>query len=159
MAKVLIIEDETSLLDVYSEYLQSEGHDVIKAVDGDAGLEAGRTADWEIMFLDIMLPKLDGIELLKTLNNEGILKKRPVIMLSNLEMDPIVVECMKVGAVGYLSKAKTTPQSLLDEINKWLTKNEDGNKTEKNDVEGDVTSDDEEMNKLVKEAFAKPDDS
>lgn len=124
MAKILIIEDETSLLEVYAEFLTSEGHEVLKASDGEAGLDLAITQDWDIMFLDVMLPKLDGLELLKRLVAKNQLVDRKVIMLTNIDNEPILSKSLSLGAVEYLSKAKVTPQTLDEYAKKYTrTKN------------------------------------
>lgn len=148
MAKVLMIEDETSLLDVYSEFVESEGHTVLKAVDGESGLEMAINGDWDIMFLDIMLPKLDGVELLREMNKKDKLEGRPVIMLTNLDTEQIVGQCMELGAVKHLSKAEITPQSVLSEIAKYTS--EEG---ESGGEQGGGIEIDEEMDAQVAEAL------
>lgn len=148
MAKILMVEDETSLLDVYSEFVESEGHTVLKAVDGESGLKMARNEDWDIMFLDIMLPKLDGVELLRALNEEDKLGGRPVIMLTNLDTEQIVGQCIELGAVKHLPKAEITPQSVLTEIVKY-TSDEAG----VDGGQGEGIEIDEEMDTQVAEAI------
>lgn len=116
MAKVLIIEDEGSLLALYSDLLESEGHTVYKAADGDVGLNLARTTDWEVMLLDIMLPNMDGVSLLKTLKAENKLTNRRVYVFSNLSGSELVSECLKNGATAHLSKAETSPEHILNII-------------------------------------------
>lgn len=119
MSKILIIEDETSLLEVYADFLTSEGHEVTKASDGEEGLNIALTQEWDIMFLDVMLPKLDGLELLKRLKSENKLVDRKVIMLTNIDNEPIVSESLSLGAVEHLSKAKVTPETLNEYAKKY----------------------------------------
>lgn len=121
MAKVLIIEDEASLLEVYSEFLQSEGHEVLKATDGESGLKMASEGGWDILFLDVMLPNLDGIELLRELKTQGLLETKPVVMLTNLDNETVVSEALALGAKEHLNKAKINPQSLQNVILKYLS--------------------------------------
>ena len=146
MAIVLMIEDETSLLDVYSEFVESEGHTVLKAVDGESGLKMALNEDWDIMFLDIMLPKLDGVELLRALNEEDKLGG-PIIMLTNLDTEQIVGQCMELGAVKHMSKAEITPQNVLAEVVKYTA--EEGQSGENQSERIEI---DEEMDAQVAEA-------
>lgn len=120
MAKVLVVEDETSLLDVYAEVLTSEGHEVMKASDGDTGLKLALENEWSVMFLDIMLPGLDGIALLTQLNKSQRMAGRYVIVLSNLDNPSIVSECLKLGAVESLNKADITPESITSIVAKYI---------------------------------------
>jgi DNA-binding response OmpR family regulator len=133
MAKILIIEDEASLVEVYSEYLKAQGHEVLKATDGEGGLEIALSQEWDVMFLDIMLPKLDGIELLRKLNERGEIKGRPIIMLTNLDTEQIVFECINLGAASHLSKADATPEKVADAVLKFLQPKKD-NETDSSNV-------------------------
>lgn len=120
MAKILIVEDETSLLEVYAEVLEAEGHQVLRAFDGDTGLNTALHQEWDIMFLDIMLPGLDGIEILKKLSQEGMLENHKVVMLSNLDSPDVVDESLKLGAVKHLSKSNVTPQIVVSTVQELL---------------------------------------
>lgn len=120
MAKVLIVEDETSLLELYAEFLKSEGFDVSIAVDGESGAEKAINEEWDVMFLDIMLPKLDGLEVLKKVKNKVDITKRPVVMLTNLDNPDVVKECISEGAREYLSKADITPQTISSTVKKYV---------------------------------------
>lgn len=64
MAKILVIDDEPSILNLVTSYLKAEGYEVFTATDGPAGLKAARTFEPDLIILDIMLPGLDGLELL-----------------------------------------------------------------------------------------------
>ena len=92
MTKVLIIEDEISLQDLYADFLREAGFNVSTASDGDKAVELINSLDWDILLLDIMLPKLDGTEILKRVKTDPKLKLKPVVVLSNLESDLIVKE-------------------------------------------------------------------
>lgn len=120
MNKVLIIEDEISLQDLYADFLREAGFKVLTASDGDKAMELINNSDWDILLLDIMLPKLDGTEVLKRVKSDPKLKSKPVIVLSNLESDQIVKECLDLGAREYLIKSDITPQTILDVVNKYL---------------------------------------
>ena len=120
MAKVLLIEDETSLLEVYKDVLESDGHTVMVAADGDAGYKAAVGGDWEILFLDIMLPGMDGISLLKTISSEGLLKDRKVVILSNLDNPEIINEAIRLGASETLTKAELTPGAVSQVVSKYI---------------------------------------
>ena len=120
MNKVLIIEDEISLQDLYADFLREAGFNVSTASDGDKAIELINNSDWDILLLDIMLPKLDGTEVLKRVKADPKLKSKPVIVLSNLESDQIVKECLDLGAREFLIKSDITPQTILDVVSKYL---------------------------------------
>ncbi len=120
MTKVLIIEDEISLQDLYADFLREAGFNVSTASDGDKAVELINSLDWDILLLDIMLPKLDGTEILKRVKTDPKLKLKPVVVLSNLESDLIVKECLDLGARDFLIKSDITPQTILDTVNKYL---------------------------------------
>ena len=120
MNKVLIIEDEISLQDLYADFLREAGFNVSTASDGDKAIELINNSDWDILLLDIMLPKLDGTEVLKRVKADPTLKSKPVIVLSNLESDQIVKECLDLGAREFLIKSDITPQTILDVVSKYL---------------------------------------
>ncbi len=122
MVKVLIVEDETSLLELYAEFLKSEGYDVIQAIDGEMGVEKAINEDWDIMFLDIMLPKLDGLEVLKKVKTQVDITKKPIVMLTNLDNPDVVKECISEGAKEYLSKADIIPQTIAGTVRKYVSK-------------------------------------
>lgn len=118
---ILIVEDEPDIREVYSEFLVSEGYGVEEAADGKQGLEKARTCKWDLMLLDIMIPELDGISLLKLLKNEEGLKSRPVILLTNVGNENLISEAFEYGAEGYLIKAEITPDKILNEVQNFLS--------------------------------------
>jgi DNA-binding response OmpR family regulator len=71
MAKILVVDDEPSITNLVSAYLKPEGYEVYIAADGNAGLKAARAFKPDLIILDIMLPGMDGIELLSRLRREG----------------------------------------------------------------------------------------
>lgn len=119
--KVLIIEDETPLLDSYSEVLTNEGHEVVKASDGYKGLDELKKAHetFNVVLLDLMMPGMDGLEVLRTVkDDEATYGKTPVIVLTNMTSDKVVKEAFDLGAVSYLVKSELGYQDLVNEINK-----------------------------------------
>ncbi len=98
MAKILIVEDETTLRDTLALNLRADGHEVIEAADGEAGLGAGRGKDVELIVLDVMLPKLDGLTVCRILRRES---RVPIILLTarGTEADKIIG--LETGADDY----------------------------------------------------------
>src|SRR3989338_766819 len=121
MQKILLIEDEVDIRVIYAEMLRNSGFEVEEAGDGEAGLEKLRNTNWDLAFLDIMLPKKDGLEVLENILSDPVLKSRPVILLSNLERESIVKKCLKLGARDYLIKSNINPEQVVETARKYLT--------------------------------------
>jgi len=118
--KVLIVEDEESLRVSYSTYLREEGFTVQEASDGQEALEKIKNFDYDIMLLDIMLPKIDGLEVLKRIKSDPHLKNKPVLLLTNLSRDSVIKESFDLGAEGYLIKNAENPETIKENILKAL---------------------------------------
>ncbi len=118
--RILLIEDEIAIRDVYKELLLSEGFEVTEAGDGDEGLEKVLKGEWELLFLDIMLPKRDGLEILSHLKTVPDLSMRPVVLLTNLDKDSVLKACMELGANSYLVKSNISPQDVVLAAQKYL---------------------------------------
>lgn len=115
--KILLIEDEFFIRDLYERYLTKNGYQVITAVDGQEGLDKALANQVDLILLDIMMPKLTGIEVLERIKKEGsIAKDTPVYLLTNQVQESIIKEAFKLGAEGYLIKAQLLPKQIVEEI-------------------------------------------
>ncbi|KXK04754.1 MAG: winged helix family two component transcriptional regulator [Acidobacteria bacterium OLB17] len=101
MNKVLIIDDDEELCELVSEYLSVEGFNAESVNDGEKGLELALSGDYEMAILDVMLPKMDGFEVLRNLRKES---KLPVIMLTARGDDMERIVGLEIGADDYLAK-------------------------------------------------------
>src|SRR5512146_65341 len=101
MTKILVIDDEPSIINLVSAYLKPEGYEVYTAADGNAGLKAARTFKPELIILDLMLPGIDGIELLTRLRRESDVY---VIMLTARTDETDKIVGLSVGADDYVTK-------------------------------------------------------
>ncbi len=119
--KILLVEDEADIREIYTELLSIEGHTVDQAADGDEALTKALAGQWEILLLDIMLPKRDGLEILSNIKSNADLRNKPVILLTNLDKDSILQACMQLGANNYLVKSNITPQEIIQEVGKYST--------------------------------------
>ncbi len=104
MAKVLLIEDEESLRNLYTRILSSRNYTVETAIDGEDALLKLPMFTPDIIVLDIVMPRYNGMELLKVLKNDDRHKKIPVVMLTALSEMKKITECLEMGAVGYITK-------------------------------------------------------
>lgn len=120
MAKVLVVDDDRVVADMYSLALSRAGHDVLVANDGLAALQMASTARPDIVFLDIRMPKMDGIEVLRNLSSVNRTKGIPVVMLSNYDEPGLVRESLSLGAKEYLVKAGTNPADLDRIVSQWV---------------------------------------
>ncbi len=119
--KVLVVEDEEYLRDVYCDILRDSGFEVDSAPDGEAALAALKRGGYDIVLLDIMLPKMDGIEVLRTTKQiPSDAPNGPIIILSNLEQQTIISQGVALGARAYIIKSNINPEDIVTEINKIL---------------------------------------
>lgn len=120
--KILIIEDDQFLRELYRDLLTDEGYRVETASDGEEGLVAMQKGSFDLVLLDIMLPKKDGLTIIKELTPEQFKKCGQVVMLTNLGQDAIIKEGFEIGAAGYLIKSALTPDQVLHEVRVFLNK-------------------------------------
>lgn len=121
MKKILIIEDDQIVANVYRNKFSLEGFDVDIAHDGVSGLESIRTFRPDAVVLDLMLPKMTGVDLMKKVRTDESLGKLPIIVFSNTYLTNMVQEAWKAGATKCLSKANCTPKQLLDVVRGTLS--------------------------------------
>ena len=111
-AKILVIDDEQSIIDLVTAYLRKEGYEVHQALDGPSGLKAARAFNPEVVVLDVMLPGMDGIELLTRLRRESDVY---VIMLTAKSEETDKIVGLLVGADDYLTKP-FSPRELVARV-------------------------------------------
>ncbi len=112
--KILIIEDDRFIGEMYVRSLRRAGYEVDWAVVGTEGLESVKKSNYDLVLLDIMLPEMQGQDVLLELNN---LSHRPkIVVLTNYEQDDESRLAMEHQADGYLIKAEITPRKLIDII-------------------------------------------
>jgi DNA-binding response OmpR family regulator len=114
--KVLIIEDEEMLVNMYISKFEKEGYQAEKASNGRIGLEQAKKIKPDIILLDIMMPEIDGFMVLKDLKNDIDTKNVPVIMLTNLGQEEDIEKGNQLGASDYLVKANLTPAQVVEKV-------------------------------------------
>ncbi len=115
MAKILIIEDDALLSRMYQIVFSSSSYEVEVAANGEIGLDKTRSFKPDLVLLDIMMPKLNGLEVLKRLKADPETKKIPVVVLTNLAGSNDVQAALELGAVRYIVKSENKP-GQVDEI-------------------------------------------
>jgi len=118
MKNILLIEDDPFLIDIYTTKLKELDFSVDVARDGQEGLRKLKEKDFDLLVLDIVLPNIDGWQVLKEIGEDEKLKNLKVIILSNLGQKEEVEKGLTLGAIKYLIKAHYTPQEVVDEIKK-----------------------------------------
>ncbi|HSW48375.1 MAG TPA: response regulator [Candidatus Saccharimonadales bacterium] len=128
MKKILIVEDDFFIRDVYSRIFSISGFDVQVASDGAEALDKIKNSDlFDIVLLDVMMPKMSGIEVLQALRVlEPPIKDTPVFIITNLGQQNVIDDAFKVGMDGYIIKSQVTPKQLVDEITAFLNSKESG---------------------------------
>lgn len=114
--KILIIEDDKFLRKVISKKLIREKYEVIEAIDGEEGLRLTQLKNPDLILLDLVLPQMDGFEVLERIKSNRSISKIPVIILSNLGGEDKISRGLKMGAVGFLVKAELNPGEIIAEI-------------------------------------------
>lgn len=122
MPKIILVEDEQVLQKALSIQLLSEGFQVLTASNGEAGLELIKKEIPDLVLLDIMMPKMNGFEVLAALKKDEKTLKIPVIVLSNQGQDDEKAKGMKLGAVDYYVKSSTDLSDLTNKVSAILKK-------------------------------------
>jgi CheY-like chemotaxis protein len=121
--RILVIEDDQFLRELYDELLREEGYEVELASDGQEGLDKVSRGGYDLILLDIMLPKIDGLEILRRLRDKPPEKPNgATVLLTNLGQDSIIKEGFNLGASGYLIKSAMNPDQVLSEVKVFLSK-------------------------------------
>lgn len=124
MSRILVVEDDQFLRDLYNELLTEEGYTVELAGNGEDGHEKASAGGFDLILLDIMLPKIDGLEVLRRLKaHPAKAANGPIVLLTNLGQDAIIKEGFSLGATGYIIKSAMTPDQVLSEVKVFLKKN------------------------------------
>ncbi|MEK7510558.1 MAG: response regulator [Patescibacteria group bacterium] len=123
MKTILFIEDESAVQKAFSDMLTKEGFEIIPALDGEIGLRLATKKHPDLILLDLVLPKMDGFEVLKQLKGAAGTKTIPVIVLTNLEQMENIQQVLDLGATTYLVKANYTLQEVVEKIRKILKDN------------------------------------
>ncbi len=120
MKKILFIEDEAALQKTFGEILRQAGYEMIPGLDGEIGLRLAKIKKPDLILLDLILPKINGFEVLKKLKEDKETKGIPVIVLTNLEGIEDVDKALALGATTFLVKAQYSLVEVVEKIKKAL---------------------------------------
>lgn len=120
--KVLLVEDNKPIVKVYQKFLEQEGYEVDVAYEGDTALEKIKEGEApDLILLDLVLPKVQGEEILKEMNDTGMIKKVPVIIISVKSDEENAKKCLETwGAKDYLIKSNWSLSALKKKIKTYL---------------------------------------
>ena len=119
-ARVLVAEDDRFLRRAAEARLRQQGFNVLTAADGEEALKVAQAELPDIILLDLIMPKLQGFEVLRTLKGSAATARIPVIVMSNLSQDSDRAQCMEGGAAAYLVKANLSLQDLVKAVQATL---------------------------------------
>lgn len=120
--KVLLIEDEKEVAELYRLKLSLDGYQVLVSENGADGLKQALEAKPDLIFLDIKMPGMDGFEVLQKLRSSEITKTTPVIILSNFDEQEMIEKGLALGANEYLIKSQFNPGELSAKTKSWFKK-------------------------------------
>ncbi len=119
--KILLVEDDTYTRDIYREILEEAGFEVSVAVDGQEGLTKLKEGNYSLVLLDVMMPKMDGISVLKALKEDKSPKNGRIILLTNLGHDSVIKEAVSLGASDFMVKSDLNPDQLVEKVKSFLS--------------------------------------
>jgi DNA-binding response OmpR family regulator len=125
MARILIVEDDPAIGALYKDLFEKEGYIVELATDGDTGLKEALNTLPDIILLDILLPKMNGMTVLSHIRTTPWGKKEPIIILTNVDPDDTMMQNIVYDQpTYYLLKANTNPGEILEKVKEVLSKKE-----------------------------------
>jgi CheY-like chemotaxis protein len=118
--KILIIEDEEILMNLLQRKLIQEGYDVAIARDGDEGLKLMKEIFPDLILLDILMPRMGGIEVMEAMQKDSDLKNIPVVIISNSGQPVEIDKAQSLGAKDWLIKTEFDPQEVVEKVKKQI---------------------------------------
>lgn len=123
---ILIVDDDLTMLDMYVERIKAEGAIVVTARNGQEALDQIRENKPAMILLDVMMPKLNGLEVLKQLRSDPETSELPVVLLTALADDKTRRQGMDLGAADYIVKSETLPIDVIEKIRKVIAPSDSG---------------------------------
>jgi DNA-binding response OmpR family regulator len=121
MKKIIVADDEQFITTAYTDGLQRAGFEVIAAHNGEEAYDLISKEKPDLVLLDLIMPKLNGFEVLKKVKSESELQNIPIVILSNLSQETDEVEAKKMGATDFIVKSDISLQDLITRINQLLS--------------------------------------
>jgi len=118
--KILVIEDDKLLANLLKKKLEKEGYEVLVAFRGDTGLSQVKKVMPDLILLDIIMPAMNGFEVMEKIQEDQELTKIPIIIVSNSGQPVEISKAKKLGARDWLIKAEFDPQEVVDKVKKQI---------------------------------------
>jgi DNA-binding response OmpR family regulator len=119
--QILLVEDEQYLRELYKEILTEQGYKVETASDGEEGYNKVKQGGWDLVILDVILPKMNGLEIMRKIKSDPPSKpNKKVFFLTSLDKDEEIKEALQLGD-GYFIKSQITPRTLVNELKPYLS--------------------------------------
>ena len=122
MAKVIIVEDDVNLANIYKQKISAGGHEVSVIADNEAVAQITSQKP-NLVLLDILMPNVSGLDILREIKADASTSGIPVLLLTNVAEDASIAKGLELGAYGYLLKSETTPDAVLSRVNMTLEEN------------------------------------
>jgi DNA-binding response OmpR family regulator len=119
-SKILIIEDDRYISKMYQLKLSLDGFDVQVADNGRIGVDKVKEFKPDIILTDILMPEMDGFDVIKTVKADDDTKTIPILIMSNLGQEDHIQKGLELGALGYIVKSQYTPSKVVDKIKEIL---------------------------------------
>lgn len=120
--RILVVEDDLFLRELYADVLTAENYKVEMAQDGEEALQKIKVGGYDLILLDIIMPKMDGLEVMRQVQNSPPqTPNKCVVFLTNLDKDEEIKTALKLGN-GYLIKSQITPGSLVEKVKNYISK-------------------------------------
>lgn len=120
MKKILLVEDDPFLIDIYTNQFKKTGYEVLISPNGESAINKVKEEKPDLLILDIILPKMDGWEVLKTIRQDLKIKDLKIVILSNVGEDVYNEKAKDFDITKYIAKTKKTPSEVAEEIKKIL---------------------------------------
>jgi len=118
--RILLIENNAFLQDIYKEILELDGYSISIAIDGEEGVRKAIMEDYDLIITAMLLPKLDGIQIIQRIRKIYRLANIPILVLSNLSDELVIKKALSTGASKYLIKASVSPEEIIKEVRKYI---------------------------------------
>ncbi len=119
--KILIVEDELFIRELYVKVLEEDGYEIDQAEDGEIAYQKIHQGGYDLVLLDIMLPKMDGMAILEKLQTEPTINlNKAIVLLTNLDQELTIAKGVSLGIRGYIIKSQSTPKQLKEEVAQYL---------------------------------------
>jgi CheY-like chemotaxis protein len=126
MAKILLIEDDGLMIRMYGRLFSLEGYDIETAEDGEAGFVKAKEFRPDLILLDVMMPKMNGLELIQKLKEDERTRGIIVVLLTNLGIQEKLDEAMRLGAAACITKSNHQPEEIIKIVEDLLNKKTHG---------------------------------